>query len=132
MQEYSWNGDDNTLTAISVSELKKIIEMLSNGKNIPYLGLKVVTATEKISQQYGIPQGVYIKEVVLDSPAMLSGLQVGDIIVKMNGEEVSSVEAYETKVLSLEPGQIAEVVVKRQGMEEYLDVTCTVTAGRLP
>ena len=32
MQDYSENGDNNTLTAISISELKNVIEMLSNGK----------------------------------------------------------------------------------------------------
>ncbi len=132
MQEYSWNGDDHTLTAISISELKTLIEMLSNGKDIPYLGLKVVTATSEIAREYDIPQGVYIKEVILDSPALMSGLQGGDIIVRMNGEDLDSVEKYETKVLSLEPGQNVAVTVKRQGMNEYLEVTCTVTAGILP
>ena len=75
MQDYRGSGDDNTLTAISVSELKKIIEMLSNGKDIPYLGLNVVTVTEQIAQEYDIPRGVYIKEVMLDSPALVAGLQ---------------------------------------------------------
>ena len=131
MQDYSGSGDDNTLTAISVSELKKIIEMLSNGKDIAYLGLRVVTVTDKIAEEYAIPRGVYIKEAILDSPALVAGLQGGDVIVKMDGEEISSAEAYEAKVLSLTPGQTVEVVVKRQGMDEYLEVACVVAAGIL-
>lgn len=43
--------------------------MLSNGKDIPYFGLKVVTVTDKIANDYDIPKGVYIKEVMMDSPA---------------------------------------------------------------
>lgn len=131
MQDYSSIGDENTLTAVSISELKKLIEMLSNGKDIPYLGLKVVTATERISKEYDIPQGVYIMEVVLDSPALWAGLQMGDVITEMDGEEITSVEAYETKVLSLKPGDSIDIAVKRQGMEEYTRVECTVTAGKL-
>ncbi len=131
MQDYSGNGDENTLTAISVSELKKMIEMLSNGKDIPYLGLKVVTVTDKIAEEYGLPRGVYIKEVMLDSPALIAGLQGGDVIKQIDQEEIASVEAYEAKVLSLQPGQTVEVVVKRQGMNEYLEVVCAVTAGIL-
>ncbi len=131
MQDYSGNGEDNTLTAISVSDLKKLIEMLSNGRDIPYLGLKVVTVTDRIAEEYDLPKGVYIKETVLDSPALAAGLQGGDVIVKMDGEEISSVKAYETKVLSLEPGQTVDVVVKRQGMDQYLEVTCAVAAGIL-
>lgn len=131
MQDYSSNSDENTLTAVSISELKKLIEMLSNGKDIPYLGLKVVTATEQISREYDIPKGVYIKEVVLDSPALWAGLQTGDVITEMDGEEIASVDAYEAKVLSLKPGDTIEIAVKRQGMDEYSRVECTVTAGKL-
>lgn len=132
MQAYSSTGEDNTLTAISISDLKKVIEMLSNGKDIPYLGLKTVTVTDKIALEHHIPQGVFIKEVVLDSPALDAGLQSGDVIVKMNGEDISTVEAYEKNVLALEPGAVAEIVVKRQGMNEYLEVTCHVTVSSLP
>ncbi|MCM1258899.1 MAG: S1C family serine protease [Roseburia sp.] len=131
MQDYSSIGDENTLTAVSISELKKLIEMLSNGKDIPYLGLKVVTATERISREYDIPQGVYIMEVILDSPGLWAGLQMGDVITEMDGEEITSVDAYETKVLSLKPGDSIDIAVKRQGMEEYTRVECTVTAGKL-
>ncbi len=131
VQDYSGNDDDNTLTAISVSELKKVIEMLSNGKDIPYLGLKIVTVTDKIAYEFNIPRGVYIKEVMLDSPALEAGLQNGDVIVEMDGEEISTIEAYEKNVLAMEPGAITEIVVNRQGMDEYLRVTCSVTAGTL-
>lgn len=127
MQDYG-GGNGNTLTAISISELKKMIEMLSNGRDIPYLGLKVVTVTDKIASEYDLPRGVYIKEVMLDSPAFEAGLQSGDIIVEIGGEQISTIDAYETKVLGAEPGTSVEVVVNRQGMDEYLRVACSVTA----
>lgn len=131
MQDYSGGGDDNTLTAISVSELKKLIEMLSNGRDIPYLGLKVVTVTDKIATEYDLPRGVYIKEVMLDSPAFEAGLQSGDVIVEIGGEQILNIDSYETKILAAEPGTSVEVVVKRQGMDEYRRVACGVTAGIL-
>ncbi len=131
MQDYSGNGDDNTLTAIAISEVKKVIEMLSNGRDIPYLGLKVVAVTDNIAVEYGLPHGIYIKEVRLDSPAFAAGLQNGDVIVELGGEAVSTVEAYEAHVLSLEPGTITEIIVKRQGMDEYLEVEYKVSAGIL-
>lgn len=131
MQDYGSNGEENTLTAISISDLKKLIEMLSNGRDIPYLGLKVVTVTDKIAADYDIPKGVYIKEVVLDSPAWEAGLQSGDVIVEMNGEEVASLEEYEEKVLELQPGASIQVAVMRQGMNDYIRLICDVTAGKL-
>ena len=75
MQDYS-SGDENTLTAISVSQLKDIIEKLSNGQDIPYLGLKLTSVTSDIEKEYDIPKGVYIKSVGIDSPAMAAGLQL--------------------------------------------------------
>ncbi|MBO5372225.1 MAG: serine protease [Lachnospiraceae bacterium] len=131
MQDYGSKEDGNTLTAISVSELKRMIEMLSNGRDIPYLGLKVVTVTDKIAAEYDLPKGVYIREVLLDSPALEAGLQNGDIIVAINGEEIFTEDVYEEKVLSLQPGVTADVMVNRQGMDGYYTIICTVTAGKL-
>ena len=68
-QGYSSEGDQNTLTAISISELKPVIEMLSNNKDIPYIGLEITTVTNTIAKENDIPKGVYIKEVKMDSPA---------------------------------------------------------------
>ena len=131
MQDYSGNGDDNTLTAISISEVKKLIEMLSNGKDIPYLGLRVVTVTDKIAADYELPKGIFVKEVLLDSPAFEAGLQNGDVIVEIGGEEISTIDAYEEKVLALQPGSMIPVIVNRQGMNEYLRLECRVTVGIL-
>lgn len=131
MQEYRVNPEDNTLTAISISELKKVIEMLSNGQDIPYLGLKAVTVTDKIASEYDTPKGVYIKEVLLDSPALEAGLQSGDVIVEMDGNAIATMEEYQEKVLALEPGEMIEIAVNRQGTDEYVRIEYSVTAGRL-
>ena len=89
MQGYSSAGDENTLTAISISELKALIEMLSNGQDIPYIGLEVTTVTAAIEREYEIPKGAYIKDVCMDSPAMAAGLQNGDVITEIDGDEIS-------------------------------------------
>lgn len=72
-QGYSSEGDQNTLTAISISKLKPLIEMLSNNKDIPYIGLEITTVTNTIAKENDIPKGVYIKDVKMDSPAMAAG-----------------------------------------------------------
>ena len=85
MQAYGNDSGQNTLTAISVSELKSLIEMLSNNEEIPYIGLELTTFTNDIATEYEIPKGAYIKEVRIDSPAMAAGLQKGDVVTKMQG-----------------------------------------------
>lgn len=131
MQGYSSEGDRNTLTAISISELKALIEMLSNNEDIPYIGLELTTVTNDIANEYDIPKGAYIKEVKMDSPAMAAGLQKGDVITKMGGEAVYNVDSYESKLLEAEPGERVKIVVERQSTGGYKEVTCTVDVSIL-
>jgi serine protease Do len=131
MQDYSSEGDQGTLTALSISELKTLIEMLSNNRDIPYIGLELSTVTNEIAADYDIPKGAYIKEVKMDSPAMSAGLQSGDVITELNGETIYNVDTYENRLLSLTPGDTATIVVQRQGTEDYTEVTCTVEVGVL-
>lgn len=131
MQDYSSEGDRSTLTAISISELKGMIEMLSNGKDIPYIGLELTTVTNGIAQEYDIPKGAYIKEVKMNSPAMAAGLQSGDVITEMDGDPILTVDSYENKLLSLTPGESVEIVVERQGTDGYKEITCTVSVSVL-
>ncbi|MBO5070342.1 MAG: serine protease [Roseburia sp.] len=131
MQDYSSKGDRNTLTALSISELKAMIEKLSNGQDIPYIGLELTTVTNDIAKEYDIPKGAYIKEVKVDSPAMAAGLQSGDVITMMDGETIMTVDHYESKLLSLEPGKQVKISVQRQGAEGYTEITCTAKVSVL-
>ena len=131
MQDFGISGAENILTAVTISDIKPIIQMLMDGKDIPYLGAYVTTVTESIAKDNGIPTGVYIKEVVMDSPAMEAGLQSGDVITAVNGEAVSTVSAYNKRILALEPGEKYTVTVKRQGSNGYSKITCKVKIGIL-
>ncbi len=123
--------EQNTLTAVSISELKEIIELLSNGLNVPYMGVKGSTVTDAISREYNIPKGVYIKEAVVDAPAMMAGLQTGDVIVAIGKEEVLSMEDYQRMILKLKKGDQVKITANRQNTEGYKKFTCTVEVGVL-
>lgn len=131
MQDYSSAGDANTLTAIAISEIKTVIEMLSNGKDIPYIGLQLTTVTNDIASEYDMPKGAYIKEVEMDSPAMAAGLQSGDVITKIDGENIFNVDGYESRLLSMTPGDMVEITIERQGAEGYTEITCEVEVSVL-
>lgn len=131
LQDYSSQSDRNTITALSVSELKQLIEDLSNNRDIPYVGLRLSTVTDDIAEEYKIPKGVYVKSVVLDSPAMTAGIQEADVIVKINGEDIVNVEQYNQRIYALNPEDIITITVKRQSGEEYVELDCVVTAGIL-
>ena len=131
IQAFSGSQDINTLTAVSISEIGGIIERLVDGKDVPYVGLYVSTVTNEISAAYDIPKGVFIKEVLTDSPAMFAGLQSGDVITHINGEEIYSDATYSTKIRMLIPGTTCEITVQRQNGEDYMEVKCEVEIGVL-
>lgn len=130
MQDYSASSA-NTLIALAASELKSVIDILCENRGVPYLGLYVSTVTDKIAGTYELPKGVYIKEVAMDSPAMSAGLQSGDVIVELAGNEVMSDSAYSNAVRELSPGEIYPVAVMRQGSSGYQRIVCEVEPGVL-
>lgn len=120
-----------TLSAISISELKSLIEKLENGLPVPYLGLYISTVTKEIAEQYELPQGVYINSVEMDSPAMEANLLSGDVIVEMDGTKISNAEEYRTALFEYAAGDTVRVVVERLGNDGYTKVSCTATVGTL-
>ena len=131
LQEYSNQSDRNTITALAVSEMKQVIEDLMNNIDVPYVGLRLSTVTDEIARDYGIPKGIYIKSVELDSPAMAAGLQEADVITKINGEAVETVEQYSQKIYALNPQDVVTITIKRQNGAGYVDLDCAVTVGVL-
>ena len=131
MQDYSRQGDENTLTAVSISDLKSLIEKMSNGYEVAYLGLGISTVTSEIEKEYDIPRGVYIKEVKMDSPAMAAGLQSGDVIVEMDGTTIYDEASYEKRMLQVKPGDKVRLIIKRQSNNAYVSIRCDVEASKL-
>ena len=70
-------------------------------------------------------------EIALDSPAMQAGIQSGDIIVRLNGEAVTSYGDYINQLGRIPAGNTATVTVMRQGQKEYheLDIDVTTKAA---
>ena len=132
MQDYSRQSDANTLMAVAISDLKPLIEKLSNGNEVAYLGLGVSTVTSEIEKAYDIPKGVYIKEVKMDSPAMKAGLQSGDVITELDGATIFDEAAYERRMLQVKPGDKVRIIIKRQSVDGYVSIRCDVEAARLP
>lgn len=123
------NASVGTIAAISVSELKSLLEKLENGLQVPYLGLYISTVTKEIAEEYDLPQGVYINSVEMDSPGMEANLLSGDVIVEIDGTKVTDAESYRTALFEHVPGDAMRIVVERFGNEGYTKVSCTVTVG---
>jgi len=128
-QSVAGEEGDNLITAYGITNLKMLMENLSNGKQVPYIGIKGITITETIANEQGIPQGVYVQEVAADSPAMEAGIQSGDIITKMGKEEIELLSVYTTKLMRYSVGDKVNIKGQRLGAGGYVDIDFTVTVG---
>ena len=124
-------GEDNVnlVTAYGISDLKQMIELLSNGENVPYLGIHGITVTENTAEEQGIPRGVYVQSVDADSPAMEAGIQSGDVITGMGDETISTLSIYHTQLMNLKVDEEAVVQGMRKGKDGYVDITFNIAAG---
>lgn len=116
----------NLISAYGITELKKVIEKMSNGIPIPYLGISGLDVTKEANEKEGVPYGAFVKEVSMDSPAMLSGIQRGDVIIEMGEIKITSFADYTSVLMQQEPGKTVELTVLRQSQNEYKEMKFSI------
>ncbi len=120
------DGTMGELTAFAISDIKSIIELLSNGKAVPYLGIYAEDVTQEM-QEEGLPAGIYVKEVAADSPAMAAGIQNGDILTKIDETEISTYKIYSNNLIDQMQGK--HIVIKglrAKADHDYVEIEFTV------
>lgn len=95
-----------------------------------YLGVQTEEVSKDNFSKFGLRdvRGVAIAKVVEGSPAQTAGLQDGDVIVKLNGEEITSSRKLTRLISEISPDHSAKLTVMRNGNDR--DVT--VTLGKRP
>lgn len=90
-----------------------------------YLGIETSDVTKENFSKLGLREirGVAVEKVVDGSPAQSAGLQIGDVILKFNGEEVTSVRKLTRMIGEVAPDHQARISVLRGGSERELNVT---------
>jgi serine protease Do len=67
--------------------------------------------------------GVKVAGVTPGSPAEKAGVKEGDVLLKIDGKDVASLQGFSGLLRELTPGQTVKVVLLRGGQEQTLDVT---------
>jgi len=98
----------------------------SNG----YLGVETQEVTRDNFAKFGLREvrGVAVEKVMGKSPAEAAGIKAGDVIVKFNGDEVTSTRKLTRLVSEVDPDHQATLTVLRGGNEQSV----TVTVGKRP
>ncbi|OGS21919.1 MAG: hypothetical protein A3J83_03330 [Elusimicrobia bacterium RIFOXYA2_FULL_40_6] len=80
--------------AIPINIAKYINERINKDKTLKYsyLGMDFYPITSEFSQAFNISKGLLVETVYKDSPAEKAGIKTGDVIISMNGREVSATD----------------------------------------
>ncbi len=106
----------------------ELAEALSHKAKFRYLGIFGTDISDARAKESGLPQGVYVDRVDNQSPAMLAGLQSGDILQMMNGTELEDMEEYMEELQSLEKNDIVRAALsRRNGEGEYEEMNLIMT-----
>ncbi|MBQ9928218.1 MAG: PDZ domain-containing protein [Lachnospiraceae bacterium] len=123
------NSMENMISAIGITELKKTVQNLSNNKDIPYLGIHGSDVTVEVNQTHGVPFGVYMMEIDMDSPAMEAGIQSGDVLIRLDGAAIGSYKEFAEYLVDKQPGDTVTIGLLRQDPEGYAGMQVEVVLG---
>lgn len=90
-----------------------------------YLGIQTAEVSNENFGKFGLPsvRGVAVEKVTEGSPAERGGIQIGDVIVRVNGEEITSSQKLTRLIGEISPDHTARITVFRNGTERELSVT---------
>ena len=113
--------------AIPIDFAKSIADQLIAGTKIthPFMGVSAATVTPQIAQFYSLPvgSGALVQQVTSGSPAETAGIKVGDIIVSIDGQAISTSEDVFAAVRGAKVGQQVKVEVVRGSRHITIQVT---------
>ena len=129
-EQYVSENMQNHLCAYAISDIKGLLEHLSNNQDITYLGMKGISVTSE-ARQTGVPEGVYVTEVGMESPAMRGGIQVGDVIQGINGQKVTTMKELSDVLQRLSNKQNISLEGQRLTKDGYQKVNYQTALGVL-
>ncbi|HAK68347.1 MAG TPA: serine protease, partial [Treponema sp.] len=103
--------------SIPINNIKTAIDQfISKGKiSYGWLGVSLLGVNQDYKDALGVGKhdGALAAEVFMDSPAMKGGLQAGDYIIALNGNDVKDVNQLVRDVGNIPAGQTAKITVMR-------------------
>lgn len=122
--------------AIAISDVTDTIESLMNEETRDkvedhgVLGITVLTVDSAVTEAYGVPEGVLVREVTEGGAADDAGIEARSIITKFAGKTVTTKEQLVDFLSYYEPGEDVELTIEVPDGKEYKEETVTVTLGK--
>ncbi len=105
--------------AIPVDLVRSVVsEIIKSGKfNRARLGVLIRSVDETLAKSLGLDKvsGAIVNDVLDNSPAKKSGIEVEDVILAVDGKEVKTSNELQTEIAKRRPGQSVELSIWRKG-----------------
>ena len=121
--------------AIAISDVTDTLESLMNEEtrdkvdNHGVLGITVKSVDSAVSEAYGVPEGVLVRDVTEGGAADKAGIEAKTIITKFAGKVVTTKEQLVDFLSYYEPGEDVELTIEVPDGKGYKEETVTVTLG---
>jgi serine protease Do len=126
------SGAQNVGFSIPINTVKDDLNQYKVTGKFPakaYLGVEYQMLTQQVALLNQVPQGAYIVNVVAGSPAQKAGIEVGDIIFKIDGNSISADNGGLAKAISdKKVGDSLKLSIWRNGAQKDISVTLTEAA----
>lgn len=120
-------GADNIAFAIPINTLKESLNTYKSTGKFPakaYLGVEYQVISKQTALLNDVPQGVFVVNVVQNSPAEKAGIKAGDIIYKIGNDSIGVDTDSLSKIISTKkPGDNLSLTIWRNGDVKNMDVT---------
>lgn len=95
------------------------------GDSRAYLGVQLHELNKDLASYFGVKEdeGALILEVEEDSPAEKAGLKSGDVIIKIDDEEIADPDQIQEIISELEEDDEIKIEIMRQNRKQTIDVT---------
>lgn len=130
----SSNGSSSSSTvegmgyAIPISQARDIINELMNREvrdkvdedKKGYMGIEsAISIDSSVNQMYNIPVGAYLKKITENGPADKAGIQIGDVIIAIDGQEVNSYDDVQNQMNYYAAGDSVTLTIMRANGNRY-------------
>lgn len=118
---------DNIGFAISSQTFKPVVEKILGTPATIKLGIGISgVAISDTTYASSLGNGVIVMSVTTDGPADIAGIQMYDIIVKMDGKDVKNVDEIKDVINSHNEGDTIDVVVLRDSTDNQITLSLTI------
>ena len=119
--------------AIPTSIMTKVVNDLKEYGTVQraILGIMGGTVTSELAEEkdLGTVDGVYVSEVMADGGAQEAGIEVGDVIIAVDGTKIKNMAQMQEVFTKHQPGDKVKITVLRKKKEKELDVVLKNVQG---